>query len=291
MDGVYGAWITPQWIDKLVHARRVGAAVGFINFSFSAEANPVTCEQLRAVEGFRFTPRDPVSLARFVETTGQPATLSADLAFLLTPELRAPTAQLVNRWLAGRKDAGDTILFVNLSGHTLSRMNGDGVAVMEDVLRQWLQASPARSILLVPHDFRPAPIGDVEALERLHAPLAAQFPDRVAMIHPPFDAWDVKALCGQADLAFSGRMHLAIACLGMGVPVVSVVYVGKFEGLMQHVGLADEGLLFEPQAALEADRVLAKLEKVTLERARLSAIIRSNLDSVRALAARNLDWL
>lgn len=291
IDGAYGPSLPAQWIGKLSRARQAGVRVGIINFSFSPAAKPQVCELLRTAEGFTFTPRDPVSLKRFAQATGQSATQSADLAFLLTPELRAPSARQANRWLVARKAAGDTILFVNLSGHTLSRMDGDGVAVMEDVLRQWLRASPARSIFLVPHDFRPAPVGDVEVLERLCSPLAAEFPDRVAMIHPPFDAWDVKALCGQADLAITGRMHLAIACLGMGVPVVSVVYVGKFEGVMQHIGLAAEDLLIEPAEALEIDQVLAKIEKVSADQSRLRAIIEARLESVKAMSARNFDWL
>lgn len=290
LDGAYGEWMPVRWIGKLTRANKIGRSVGFINFSFSPDADPAISERLRATGGLRFTSRDPVSFARFTRATGQPATLSADLAFLLSPELRAPNAVEADRWLAARKAAGDTILFVNLSGHALARMDGDGVAVMEDMLRQWLRASAARSIFLVPHDFRPAPTGDVEVLERLRAPLAAEFPDRVAMIWPPFDAWDVKALCGQADLAVSGRMHLTIACFGMGVPVVSVVYVGKFEGLMQHFGLADEDLLIEPNA-IQADSILSRIERVTAQRDRLSAIIRSRLDAVKALSARNFDWL
>lgn len=291
VDGSYGRKLPSRWIAKLGLAQEAGARVGIVSFSVSPEADPAIVEQLRATEGFHFTPRDPVSLARFTRATGQPATQSADLAFLLTPELRAPTAVLADAWLAARKAAGDTVMFVNVGGPTLARMPGDGVAVMEDVMRQWLDASAARSIFLVPHDFRPTPYGDMDALERLLAPLVAAFPERVAMLRPPFDAWDVKALCHHADLALSGRMHLAIACLGMGVPVVSVVYVGKFEGLMQHFGLADEDLLIETGVAPQADRILARIERVTAQRDRLSAIIRSRLDAVKALAARNFDWL
>jgi polysaccharide pyruvyl transferase WcaK-like protein len=291
IDGVYDNWLPFQWIGKLTQAKKAGAKVGIVNFSFSPEADSATCERLRIADGFTFTPRDPVSCGRFVASTGQSATLSADLAFLLTPEIRSANAYQANQWLGERKAAGDTVLFVNLSGHTLSRMRGNGTTVMEGVLRQWLQASAARSIFLVPHDFRPAPTGDVEALEQLRASLAAEFPNRITMIYPPFAAWDVKALCEQADLAISGRMHLSIACLGMGVPVISVVYVGKFEGLMQHLELADEDLLVSTAEALETDLLLSKIERVTSERQRLSDHIRSRLVSVRALSAKNFDWL
>jgi polysaccharide pyruvyl transferase WcaK-like protein len=38
-------------------------------------------------------------------------------------------------------------------------------------------------------------------------------------------------------------MHLAIAGLGKGIPVICVAYQGKFEGLYQHFGLATSELL------------------------------------------------
>lgn len=291
VDGTYGEWMPLQWIAKLLRAGKFGAAVGFTNFSFSSKPHPSVTAALSEVSNINFAPREAVSLARFIAATGQPATLVADLAFLLTPELQSPSAIEANQWLVSRKTLGDTVLFVNLSGHTLSRMPGDGVSVMEDVLRRWLTASVSRSVFLVPHDSRPAPTGDVEALERVCGPLSAEFPNRVEMIRPPFAAWDVKALCGQADLAVSGRMHLTIACLGMGVPVVSVVYVGKFEGLMQHVGLSEEDLLVSTDDALKPDLLLSKIERVTTERSRLGALIKSRLDAVRALSAKNFDWL
>ncbi len=291
VDGVYGNSLPQRWVGKLVRARETGAKVGLLNFSFSSEADHTISEVVSAAGPIKFTPRDPVSFGRFTAATKQPATLSADLAFLLTPDLRSPNAQKSDVWLAARKAAGDTVLFVNLSGHTLSRMARDGVEVMDQVLRHWLRASPDRSIFLVPHDFRPAPTGDVEALERLRAMLAGEFPDRVAMIYPPFAAWDVKALCRRADLAISGRMHLTIACLGMGVPALSVVYVGKFEGLMQHIGLADEDLLISTDDAIDPELLLVRLERVTAEHGRLGAIINAKLGDVKALSARNFDWL
>lgn len=290
-DGAYGSTLPLRWIGKLTRASESGAKVGIINFSFSPNPDDIVCDRLRASKKMTFTLRDPVSRERFTKATGQAAIQSADLAFLLTPELRSKNAIKAAEWLDTRKSAGDTILFVNLSGHTLGRMSRDGVVAMGEVLHKWLSTAPTRSVFLIPHDFRPSPIGDVEPLEVLHAQLAIEFPGRVEMIHPPFAAWDVKALCGQADLAISGRMHLAIACLGMGVPVISVVYVGKFEGLMQHLGLADENLLVSTKEATNADLILERLESVLSNRSRISIKIRSNLETVRALSARNYEWL
>jgi polysaccharide pyruvyl transferase WcaK-like protein len=41
----------------------------------------------------------------------------------------------------------------------------------------------------------------------------------------------------------TGRMHLAIGSLGAGVPVMCIVYQGKFEGLMSHFDLPSDALI------------------------------------------------
>ncbi|RYX81312.1 hypothetical protein EON83_24680 [bacterium] len=290
-DGVYGNTLPLRWLGKLVRAHQAGCKAGLINFSFSNEADHHVSHRISTASGVVFTPRDPISFERFKSATRREGILTADLAFLLKPELCSDHAFKINAWLEERKSEGDLILFANLSGHTLSRMHGDGIRAMECALRRWLSASTKRSILLVPHDFRPAPFGDVEALEQLRSMLDNDFPDRVRMLRPPFTAWDVKALCAHADLAISGRMHLAIACLGMGVPVVSVVYVGKFEGLMQHARLDEEGLLISTHEALDSGYLHSKLEMLTAEREGLRAKIISRLDAIRRLSEKNLAWI
>ena len=40
------------------------------------------------------------------------------------------------------------------------------------------------------------------------------------------------------DLVLTGRMHLAIAALGMGTPPLCVAYMDKFEGLFHLFDIA-----------------------------------------------------
>jgi polysaccharide pyruvyl transferase WcaK-like protein len=61
----------------------------------------------------------------------------------------------------------------------------------------------------------------------------------------------MKAISGVCDLVLSGRMHLAIASLGQGVPVICLTYQDKFEGLMEYFDLT--GNTFSPQAVLDSD--------------------------------------
>ena len=66
----------------------------------------------------------------------------------------------------------------------------------------------------------------------------ATFPDRVEMLRPPLNAWELKHLAGMVDLVLTGRMHLAIAALGMGTPPLCVAYMDKFEGLFHLFNIA-----------------------------------------------------
>ena len=54
----------------------------------------------------------------------------------------------------------------------------------------------------------------------------------------------MKGLVGLVDFAVTGRMHLAIAALGMEVPVVALAYQGKFDGMMQRFDLGQ--MVFDP---------------------------------------------
>jgi polysaccharide pyruvyl transferase WcaK-like protein len=74
--------------------------------------------------------------------------------------------------------------------------------------------------------------------------LTPDFADRIHSMPVTLDSWEIKALSGQVDLVLTGRMHLAIAALGMGTPAFCTVYQGKFEGLMQMFEL--EGMTITP---------------------------------------------
>lgn len=290
IDGNYGISLPRKWLADLGMAEKLGIPNAAINFSFSEIANPEIVAMMRAAQGTRFVARDPVSLARFEAATGQRAGLSADLAFLLKPEITSPHGREGLAWGAHQKEQGRQVLAVNASGHTLTKMDGDGVGAYAVICRNWLEADPARSIMLVPHDFRPAPVGDVEALTRVAESLA-DFGDRVFLLRPPFEAWEVKALAEHVDLALTGRMHFAIAAFGMGAPALSLAYLGKFEGLMQHLGLEADDLVLPPSAVLDVPQMTARLEAVTRDAAALRGRILARLPQVQALSRQNFAWL
>jgi polysaccharide pyruvyl transferase WcaK-like protein len=288
LDGSYSPQIVNAWLRFVEHAGRAGAKIGVLNFSFSERPDPGVCDRLRAMSGAYFSVRDEVSLARFTQSTGQAAVLGSDIAFLLEPNITSPNAARAADWAREQRRQGRMVIGVNAGGHTVEQMRGKGVSAYVEVLRQWLAANTARAVLLTTHDFRPTPIGDVEAANAIASALREGFDDRVAVLSPPFSAWDVKGLCAQLDGVLTGRMHLAIAALGMGTPALSVAYRGKFEGLMRHLGL--DGGLIAPEAFPDCGHTVAALEAFTRDLPDRRAQIVPRLPDMRALAQRQFDW-
>ena len=268
---------------------RAGLRGACLGFSISAKPGEAAKQRIVNLPPVPMHVRDRISLERFDKMTGRKGTLVADTAFQLRPEVTTPVMKEAIDWAREQRAQGRKVLVVNLGGWTLERMTGDGVAAVNTCLERWLSESPDRSVLLLPHDFKAPPVGDVEPLRRLNSMLAPQFPDRVRFVEPPFNTWDVKALSGEIDFSMTGRMHFSIACLGMGTPTIGIVYQGKFEGLMDLFGL--ENMLITPDQASDPEVLLARLNAVEARLPDLRERIAGKLPEVKELSWKNFSWL
>lgn len=101
----------------------------------------------------------------------------------------------------------------------------------------------------------------------------------------PYRANELKFFAGEMDAIITGRMHLAIAALGCGVPVGCVTYQGKFEGLFDHF------LLKPPVLAPDNVTVDSLHELITTvidQNQYLADKIADRLPVVTALSRRNI---
>lgn len=288
LDGVYHAEDVLKRLQVLKMASRLGVATRVFGSSWSQTPSEQVIAFLRNAPWLTLHARDPISKARMETALGREVVLVADLAFLLRPEITSADAQKASRWISARKAEGATVMGLNLSGHTLRNAANHGTGAFSQMIGQWLKADPNRAILLMPHDRRPGLIGDMLVLERLHQALKEDFPDRMHMLPSSLDAWELKSLAGMVDLVVSGRMHLAIAAMGMGTPSLCTVYQGKFEGLMAHFGV--EGLTMTPEDVLAGD-CHQQLENVTTRRNELANRIRARLPAIFELSRRNFDGI
>ena len=288
LDGVYSAASILKRLKVLEMAHRVGAETRVFGSSWSQTPSDQVIAFLRKAAWLRLHARDPISKARMETALDREVTLVADLAFLLRPEIRTPEAQAASRWIVARQAEGATLLGVNLSGHTLRTAPDHGTGAFSGLIGRWLDADPKRAILIMPHDRRPGMGGDMLVLERLHQALQGRFADRMYMLPQTLDAWELKALAGTVDLVLTGRMHLAIAAMGMGTPALCTVYQGKFEGLMSHFGIDD--LTMAPEDVL-AGRCDQQLAAVTSRRTDLVHRIRHRLPAIMKLSRKNFEGM
>jgi len=146
------------------------------------------------------------------------------------------------------------------------------------------------AVALVPHDYRPYPKGDVEVLERIYRALPAPVQRHCFLLEGRLHAAELKALAGHLDLVITGRMHLAIAILGMGTPVAGITYQDKFQGLFQHFGLPPE-FLAPASVLMEEARFEAWLLHAIDAQATLKDKVGRHLVSVKELSRRNFSAL
>lgn len=275
-----------------LHACRLAAEAGVparvASFSFSDKPAPEVVNSLaRMPQAVRFFVRDPVSLERFRSATGQEATLAADAAFLMAPTAESETAREAIGVCREWRTKGHTLIGVNINPLTLPGPVGEGIDAYAAELSAFLRERPEIRLLLVPHDTRPLH-SDVEALSSLLARLDVTG-GRAAMVRPPLDAWDARAVVREVDVVVTGRMHLAISALSQAVPAIGVAYMGKFEGLMQHFSLRSS--LVSPQEILRAGVLRRMVDEVLARRAEHVATIERALPAVIELARRNVEGL
>jgi len=148
------------------------------------------------------------------------------------------------------------------------------------------------ALLLLPHDFRERQ----SDLTMAHALLDALPPDlraRARIVSDvPYRSAEVKAICKRCDFALSGRMHLAIACLGVGTPTAVMSHQNKYGGLLAHFGLSPHAMLIDSAEALQPERLVRFL----LSRVKLAPLaaqrkaIEAQLPRIHQLCRRAFEW-
>lgn len=262
LDGYYSPNTALRMLSAADIMARSGVRTAITGFSFNDAPSPHVRPVLDgACPALRINVRDRISLDRFRKFSRAPAALVADVAFALPPDRQSPRVAVIAEWIKQRRAGGDTVLAFNL--HPMLIRDGDAARVraLTDSAANALQQLAGRhplSVLLLSHDYRGAR-GDDACLSVLHGLLDDALCERLAYPLERLSAAELKAVAGLVDGVVTGRMHLAIATLGMGVPVAALTYQDKFQGLFDHFHLPDS-LLIAPQEAMDTARLAAVLE-------------------------------
>lgn len=288
LDGHYSPARTQRRLRLIAFAASCGVETTVLGCSFNArpESTSATLWE-RLPRSVRICARDPLSRRRLEDTARRPINATADVAFLLPPAERLSAgAHVTEKWIRNQRAIGRRIVGLNLNP-AVAPGRGDDIAVtLGRALSSIAVTGPPLSVLLIPHDQRPAADD-----RRLLGVAREQLEANDVSLHElvlPCGAGEVKRLVGGLDAVVTSRMHLGIACLGMGVPVAAFEYQDKFSGLFTLFGLPDCVL----PAALATDEpgVTCTLSAWLARSPTLSETIRAHLPEIIRLARLNLQY-
>lgn len=294
MDGYYSPILSLQLLSihdlcnktSHLHSRLLG-------FSFNAHPSWLMIRAFKSLSSdTKLQIRDPLSYERFQKKVNRSAKLVADAAFMLHPRPNFPLYKTIKKWTDDQRTLGRTIIGLNF--HPMLRtyddpedIKGDAMLLAKNV-EAILQKHHNVSFILMPHDDRKG-ITDNLMLSNIYNYLqkSGQITNQVFYSAEVPRAAQLKALCGLIDGLISSRMHLAIAALGMKVPVMAATYQDKFEGLFQHFGLDDSYLLDAKQFL--SNKMIVTFENFLKELPILKQHISERLTKVQTLSNANFE--
>jgi colanic acid/amylovoran biosynthesis protein len=228
-------------------------------------------------------------LERVRSLTGLSPVLVADLAFLLRGDLSSTRACEIKHWVEAEKAKGHTVVGLNCNAQVLGRVAPEEARQLANNFAQaamnLAHIHPEVRFLIVPHDSRGA-FSDVDSACWVLDSMGADTRQRTKLIGEAWTAAEIKGVAGLLDYAITGRMHFGIACLGAGVPVGSLTYQDKFEGLYQHFGLTDMSI--NGVEGLSLDRLTALFQHVHLRAPEARRTVQAKLPYIFSLARRNV---
>ncbi|MFF8189252.1 glycosyltransferase [Microbacterium sp. NPDC016588] len=278
MDGGYNPLASMLRWRLALAAQESGIPTRILGFSWNGRApHAVTRAAARAADaGVEMFVRDPVSRARMAVAGIAPTRAASDTVFCLTQN-DADTH--IHRLVRDARSDGQRIALVNASALVAKRV--DQPTEYRTVLKALRDAGYLP--VLLPHVDRGAD-GDVRAV-RLVDEAAPGLAWQVVpgLLRPA----QIRSLLTMTDVVVTGRMHLSIMALSIGVPAFVISTQGKVEGLSQ---------LFEsPELLVSSTEGLGAVIANRIADERLLANMRdriaSRLPVVLSLSAANFEGL
>ena len=235
----------------------------------------------------RLACREPHSAARVTEITGRDVEANADLAFLLMQRPPGSTDHpRLQDAVRARREAGRQIVAVNLNRQAFAHSDAasiDRIVARYEAALQAVARAADVSFVFIPHDYR-GPHSDEILLRRIAGRLGGALD--VLMPQDRLGADGAKWLAGLSDLTVTGRMHLAIASLGAGVPAFVQDYQGKVTGLLSLFDLQE--MRFTEDDLAQPDDFARRVCDALCRNKDLRARIAGALPEIRRRSTRNI---
>lgn len=270
MDGKYSLRGSVRRSLLAQAAAEAGVPTRILGFSWNASARLAARRALVAASRAGVVPllRDPLSAERARRAGVQLVEEVTDIVFSARTRDGAFRESLA-------LPAGIPFALVNASALVATMV--DQVPEYERIVDRLRMAGV--HVVLLPHVSRP--IGDDKIAVRAVAERVGT--EGVTVVDRVLMPAEIRGLAEDALLTVTGRMHLAIMSLSLGVPAITLATQGKVEGIMRLIGLPQ--LCVEPTPGF-ADRVLPVIDRILAEPG-VRTTIDNALPEVRRLSAFN----
>jgi polysaccharide pyruvyl transferase WcaK-like protein len=233
IDGYYGWSVSDRLFRLLDMASRAGVETNLVSCSFNNSAPARVQESMRRyLSRTRVHARDKYSAERLSHVLGRRVDHSADVAFGLEPRETLHT-DAIKRWIASQRAEDRLVIGLNVNAMPVVMKDRNTTNEYLSEWANWIDhvVLAGVSIVLLPHDYR-GEYSDERVARQVCSGSRATSQHRCHLSQQPLNASESKCIAQVCDLVVSGRMHLAIAALGVGVPVVAYGYQEKFEGIL-----------------------------------------------------------
>lgn len=282
LDGFYSRLESLMRFGLAQLAARIDVPCRVISFSFNDNPDLATVKALSNLpDKITLCVRDAFSVQRVAKATGKPPLYVADIGFLLKPNFKCVVDSLVESWCLSHRQQHRAVIGWNIGPHCIKLLSRKGVeeAVESCVhsIRRLIEEQNV-AVILIPHDFR-SHASDIKLLTEIRERLNDIQNDKLLLLKEKYTASEVKAACQHLDFLFTGRMHLMIAALGMGVPVAGVEYQGKCAGLLEHFEITAANLI-TPEDLCDREVLYYFVLRCFTKRAETQSKVRSALPNV-----------
>lgn len=279
MDGSYNLRASVNRLFLLQVMNSVNVPTRITGFSWSANPKQSPQSLIKNISGAtRLLVRDPKSAHRLRAFGISEITECADLAFSDQSE---DALNSISEWIDSDKGA---VVGINISGLG-SAFNAQTQSQIDEYVRivKHIKSLGYR-VLVIPHVFR-AKDGDLEVSRDL---FRFACDDKDYLIREIFTPAQERNFIRKANFLITGRMHVAIIGLSVGVPAIALETMGKIEGLFE---MFDNKHYCIPRDVGFSTEVMIRIDELHQNHDQAVRKIEEHLPSIRALSYRNFEDL
>lgn len=289
LDGFYSEDESLRRLEVVKLAVNLGLACSVIGFSFNDSRNMACINAFRRLpKQVKLCCRDKESAERLSRVTDRFVAWTGDLAFLSRPEFENDCVKKVRNWIGSREGQGCIFMGININFlHIKHFLNQDGMVRRYcEILNFLKEKNKKLNFVFISHDSR-GDVNDYTLAERVYEHLGDGVKSDCYFVSHDAGADEVKAICGFLDAVFTGRFHLAIACLGQGTPVSIIDYQGKVYGIASFVGI--NNYVVSMEQLVRGSGVFNVLSSLINDRSEVRKIIQQVSPKLVELAKKNFE--